>query len=146
MAQILKIHMMMYLQLQNDWSQLGCHDAAVMHHKSIYWKWKAQFWAKKHISRQVFLELSVSTTNFMCMLMLQCLPSSNVGHKITQTQLLILIQYNIGRQKKDRSLNICHGFIVMSQIFTVVVCILWFQAAAPLKLILVLADQIFMKP
>lgn len=108
MAQILKLNMMMYLQLQNDWSHLGCHDAAVTHHKSIHWKWKALFWGKKHISRQFLLEVSVSTTNFMCMLMLQCLPSSNVGHKITKIPLLILIQYNIGRQRKDSSLNICH--------------------------------------
>lgn len=54
----------------------------------------------------------------MCMLMLQCLPSSNVGHKITQIQLLILIQYNIGRQKKDSSLNICH--VTNIQLYNVV--------------------------
>lgn len=34
----------------------------------------------------------------------------------------------------------------MSQICTVVVCIMWFQAAAPLTLMLVLGDQIFMNP
>lgn len=43
---------------------------------------------------------------------------SDVGHEITQMQLLILIQYKIGRQKKDVSLNIGHAFIIMSQIFS----------------------------